>query len=110
MALQLSFRSDLYLGESMQKENLAKLKRQLSRRPLLTDVYLLTEAANPNNQLEFFHSRFLAQPYYQKNPPCILGLAGSYDEASRLVVRILDECLKERGDCSIREFITCRQS
>ena len=110
MTLKLTFHPDLYYDENLSKEEIAKLKRQLCKKPLLYDVYVVTASANPHNQLEFFHCRFLAQTYYQKHPPYVIGIASSYQGATGLVLRITEDCLKKRGDCSLREYLLCRES
>ncbi len=110
MALSLIYYPGLYLGESIPEEKLDKIKKRLEKKPLLSQVFLLTISRNASDQLEIFSARQLAQKYYEKNPPYIIGLAGNYDEAVGLVQKIVAECLKERGDCSLKEYLLCSVS
>ena len=51
MAGKLTFAPNLYLGESIASEKLDKLKKRLEKKPLLANVYLITPAKNPADQL-----------------------------------------------------------
>ena len=52
MAGKLTFAPNLYLGESIASEKLDKLKKRLEKKPLLANVYLITPAKNPADQLD----------------------------------------------------------
>ena len=54
MAGKLTFAPNLYLGESIASEKLDKLKKRLEKKPLLANVYLITPAKNPADQLDIF--------------------------------------------------------
>ena len=43
MAGKLTFAPNLYLGESIASEKLDKLKKRLEKKPLLANVYLITQ-------------------------------------------------------------------
>ena len=107
MERKLNFYPGLYLGESISPDKLDKLKRELKSKPLLSSLYVLTLSQNPSNQLEIYASRLLAQPYYRKYPPYIIGIAADYDEAVSLVEQIVQECIRERGDCALKEYLLC---
>ena len=81
MALSLTYYPGLYLGESIPEEKLDKIKKRLEKKPLLSQVILLTISRNASDQLEIFSARQLAQ-----------------------------KCLKERGDCSLKEYLLCSVS
>ena len=57
MAGKLTFAPNLYLGESIASEKLDKLKKRLEKKPLLANVYLITPAKNPADQLDIFDAR-----------------------------------------------------
>ena len=75
MAGKLTFAPNLYLGESIASEKLDKLKKRLEKKPLLANVYLITPARNPADQLDIFDARQLIQPHYKKEEFLILGIA-----------------------------------
>ena len=107
MRVHLFYHSRFYLGESMDEKKLNKIKRKIEEHPLRHGYFLITTARNGVDQLEIFSCRLLAQSYYQKNPPYVIGIASDYDEALGILKRIVEECLKERGDCLLREYLEC---
>ena len=107
MSEKVIFREKLYLGESMNQTKLDKLKNIINEMPLFCSEYFLVLPANPNSQLEIFPARQLIQDYYSRNPIEVVGVAASYGEAVSLVEQIVTECLQERGDCALKEYLTC---
>lgn len=107
MKSDIPYHPFLYIGDSISKKNLDKLKRKLKYHPLRSNVFLLTTARNGIDQLEIYHSPQLAQPYYRRNPPYVVGIAGTYQEALILLERMVQECWKTRGDCLLKEYLSC---
>lgn len=110
MKRQISFREKLYLGESIEEKKLDKLKRKLRVHPALANVYLVVPARNPKDQLDIFNARQLVQTFYKNEAFHVLGIAGDYSEALLLIERMVQDCLKDRGDCNVREYLLCRIS
>ena len=107
MALGIMYHPKLYLGESIQMKKLDKIKKKLEKRPVLSGVFLISISRNASDQLEIYEARQLCQSYYQKYPPYVVGIAGSREEALQLLERIVTECLRERGDCALKEYLRC---
>lgn len=107
MSIALKYRANLYLGDSINEKKLKKIKKRLENKPFFSGVYLLALSRNPFDQLEIYDARQLVQSYYKKNPPYVIGLAGDYEEAVELVVRMTRECLESRGDCCLKEYLQC---
>lgn len=107
MARNFTYAPGLYLGESISVKKLDKIKKKLETGPLFASVYLLTFAHNPEDQLEFFDARQLALPYYEDSAFHVVGIASDWEEAAGLVEQIVQECLKARGDCSLKEYLSC---
>ncbi|MBO5337896.1 MAG: hypothetical protein J6A94_12295 [Lachnospiraceae bacterium] len=107
MTRNLKFHKKIYLGESIEPKKVDKLKRKLRVKPFLAPVFLIVPARNPNDMLDIFDARQLVQKYYEKESFVVLGIAGDYSEALRLVERMVQDCLKERGDCRLREYLLC---
>ena len=107
MAGKLKFAQNLYLGEGIASEKLDKLKKRLNKKPLLANVYLITPARNPADQLDIFDARQLIQPHYKDEEFLILGIVSGYEEALNLIQQITGECLETRGDCNLREYLLC---
>lgn len=107
MARKFSYSPKLYLGESISEKKLDKIKKRLATKPLRAGVYLLTFARNAEDQLEFFDARQLALPHYRDYTFYVIGIASDWDEAAELVEQIVQECLRTRGDCSLKEYLSC---
>lgn len=107
MAINLNYRPELYLGEGIKEKKLDKIKKKLENKPLFSSVYLISISRNASDQLEIYGARQLAWRYYQKNPPYIVGIAGDWQEAVQLVEKIVEDCLRVRGDCELKEYLQC---
>jgi len=106
MRSKLRYYSALYISEGITGKKLGRIKNMLEKKPLRAGVYLITAAPNPHDQLEVFSSGLLAQQYYQNNPPYIIGITQNYEEAIHIVEQIVRDCLEERGDCGLKEYLT----
>lgn len=107
MAVSVTYHPRLYLGESIQEKKLNKIKRKLESRPLLSGVVLIAISRNASDQLEIYEARQLVQSYYRNNPPYVVGIAGSREEAVNMVESLAKECLEKRGDCALKEYLLC---
>ncbi len=107
MGGKVTFRDELYLGEGIKPKKLDKIKKKLVEKPLFAGVYIITIAANPSEQLEIFDARQLAQSYYLKFPRHVVGIAADYEDSLKLIERIARECLRERGDCDLKGYLSC---
>lgn len=107
MSISLTYRPDLYLGDSINENKLDKIIKKLEKKPIFSGIFLITVSRNASDQLDIFDARQLAQSYYKKNPPYVVGIAGSHDEAVELVERLVQECFRARGDCALKEYLLC---
>lgn len=107
MALGIMYHPKLYLGGSIQEEKLDRIKKRLEKRPVFSGVFLVSLSRNAYDQLEIYEAKQLCQSYYQKYPPYVVGIAGNREEALQLVEQIVTECLRERGDCALKEYLRC---
>ena len=107
MAKRLTFHPSLFLGEGIAGRDLEKIKKQLHKKPLFANVYLIVPAANQVDQLDIYDAKMLAQPFYRNASICVWGIAADYTDAIKLVERMVQECLKETGDCRLREYLQC---
>lgn len=110
MIRKIEFCPRMYLGKSIETKKLDKIKKRLCFKPFLAKVYLIVPAGNPADQLDIFDARQLAQPYYARKALYVVGIAADYEEALLLIEQIAGDCLKERGDCKMREYLLCQMS
>ncbi len=107
MTINLRYHPNLYLGESVSKQDINSIKRRLERKPLMANLYLITMSNHASDQLEIYASGQLLQKYYKKRVPLVIGIAGSHGEALCLVETLVKECFEKRGDCALKEFLKC---
>ena len=91
----------------MKRKKLDKIKRKLEKKPRFSSVFLVVLSRNAHEQLEIYSAKQLRWKYYTKYPPCVVGIAANQPEALLLVERIVKDCLKERGDCALKEYLRC---
>ena len=106
-SIPLTYHPRLYLGKGIKRKKLDKLKRRLENKPLFSSVVLITLSRNPTDQLEIYEARQLQQSYYKKYPPFVIGIAANREEAVEMVEQLVQECLDERGDCALKEYLSC---
>ena len=107
MGEKMIFSEKLYYGKGMNRQKLEKLKKRIDKKPLLCREYLLTIPDNPNSQLDLVPASQLIWDYYSRNPLHVVGVASDYKDALALVETITQECLRNRGDCALKEYLTC---
>lgn len=107
MKERLIFAPNLYLGEGISADKVDKIKNKLLKKPLSCGITIITISRNPRDQLEIYQARQLVQSYYRNNPPYVVGLASDREEALDLVRQIVAECLKQREDCALKEYLLC---
>ena len=107
MAVGFAFHEKLYWGNSIDEKKMGKIKKMLIMSPLLAKVYLITPASNPCDQLDILEAREFSQPHYRGRSFRVLGIASDKGEAMALVERMTIDCLNNRGDCNLREFMEC---
>ncbi len=107
MASAVTYRPELYLGDSINGKKLDKIMKKLEKRPLLSGVFLIAISHSASDQLDILDARQLAQSYYKKYPLYVVGIAADREEALKLVERLVQECLEARGDCALKEYLLC---
>jgi len=110
MAIALTYHPKMYLSESIREQKLDKIKKKLENRPYFSGVFVIALAGNSSDQLEIYEAKQLAQSYYRKYPPHIIGITKTHEEAVAMVEVIVQDCLKARGDCAIKEYLLCQMS
>lgn len=108
--MAMYFYRNLYVGPSIKDVEETKRKLRQNAGQLTLYVLMLSPGFDPasgdgQNQIEFCHCFFLQQPYYRKNPPYIIGLAGGRAEAIGLVRQIVQEAYDNTGSADIRAYL-----
>lgn len=98
----MKFYQNLYIGDTIKKPE--KIKKKLKRYAKLNNVWLIAYAVE-NSRLEIYHSLMLQQYYYKENPPYIIGIAGSQEEAAQIICCIADESIRETGNADLPAYL-----
>ncbi|WP_408071187.1 hypothetical protein [Butyrivibrio sp. JL13D10] len=84
-----TFAKKLYIGDSVKNARLVKWKLKHGAGQLF--IYVITSSDIPDGQIEIKHCAFLKQKYFKRHPAYIYGIAGSYNEAMDIVMKMFDE-------------------
>lgn len=98
----MKFYTNLYIGDTIKKPE--KIQKKLKKYAKLNNVWLITYI-DQNRRLEIYHSLMLQQHYYKENPPYIIGLAGSQEEAAQIICRIAEEAVQETGHADLVSYL-----
>lgn len=93
----------LYTGKTAEKKK-EKIIQEIDNEIYRGNTYLLTLAANPQNNLEIFSVHQLRFPYIRRNCPMILGIASGREEAVEVFQKIVDEVYSATGNVKLREY------
>lgn len=99
----------LYVSEALEKKK-NQVLQNLMEGKLSRPVYILTLAGGQQNQLEFFSSLQLLQPYYEEKEVFVVGLAGDYGSAADLTGEIVQEVFERTGGTDVRSYILEKQT
>ena len=106
--MKVIFSSSLELGDGMKAKKLDKLKKKIEEKPMFAREYLVYLSENKTGELEVMKANQLVFSYYDSHPISAVGLFKEYDQAIDWITQITKECIKERGDCKLKEFVKCR--
>ena len=97
----MKFYKYLYIGDTVKCP--AKIKRRLKLHAGV-NAYVIA-VAQGSDQLEIYHGAYLKQKYYRHHPPVIVGIASDYKEAIQIILKITQECVKQTGNCNLKEYL-----
>lgn len=98
----MKFYKNLYIGDTISDPD--KIKRKLKKYAKLTNVYVIAYVEK-DRRIEIFHSLMLQQYSYKENPPYVIGIAGSKDEAQELICQITEEALQKTGTADLIAYL-----
>lgn len=98
----MKFYKKLYIGDTVKKPG--KIKRKLKKYAVVPNVYVIAYMSG-NGQLEIFHSLMMQQYYYKENPPYIIGIAGSRQEANEIIRQIAEETVCKTGKADLIGYL-----
>lgn len=93
----------IYTGRAADKKK-KKIMAQIERQHYVGRTFLVTLAANPENQLDILPVCELHFPYIRRNCPMIVGIALGREEALELVQAIVQEVYESTGGVDLRGY------
>lgn len=108
MNMKLTWYEPLYVGPKAEKKK-EKLIRKINQNAGLTDVYLVTLAANRQDLFDILSTSYLKQPALRRNLPPIVGLACGHGEAVELVKRIVEETVAQTGGADVKAYLRAQR-
>lgn len=100
----LNWYKNLYVGDNAKKKK-KQLIRKINTGAGVLDVYLITLAVNPANQLEIFSANELMQKARRKSCPMIVGLCRGYEEALEMVQYFAQRAYESTGTGAVRKWL-----
>lgn len=98
----MKFYKNLYLGDTI--TNPERIKRKLKLHKKMLSVYIIAYAKE-NRQLEIYNSLLLQQWYYKENPPYVIGIAGSEEEAYEIIRQMTEEAIQATGKPDLLAYL-----
>lgn len=98
----MKFYKNLYIGDTIKKPD--KIIKKLKKYKKLPGIYVIV-CDGARKQLEIYHSLMLQQWYYKENPPAVLGIAGSQEEAFTLIQKIAQEAVAATGEVDLSAYL-----
>lgn len=98
----MRFFKHLFIGESIREPD--TVKENLLNSKLQPDIFVISISVS-NDQLDIYDSKYLLQPFWEKEKLLIVGIAGSRDEAIRLVISITEKTVRETGTADIKKYL-----
>lgn len=99
----MKFYKNLYIGNTITNPERIKRKLKLHKK-ILPPVYIIA-CAKENKQLEIYSSLLLEQWYYKENPPYVIGIAGSEEEAFEIIRQIAEEAIQLTGKPDLVDYL-----
>lgn len=98
----MKFYKNLYIGDTVKKPD--KIIKKLKKYKKLPGIYVIV-CDGEHRQIEIYHSLMLQQWYYKENPPAVLGIAGSQEEAFTLIQKITQEAMEATGQADLNTYL-----
>ncbi len=100
----LKWNESLYLGKMVEAYE-DSIRSRLDQDKVDVGHYLITISENQHDQLDIVSTTLIQTKAQRLRLPLIVGIAGTRQEAFRLVKTITEDCLRERGDACLRDFL-----
>ena len=97
------FHNKLYVDSEISKQK-KKIINKLKHNKETIGVYIITLSINPGDELDIYPSYILRKKEYIDKELTVVGVASDKEKALELLVNMTDDCFKEMGKISFRQF------
>lgn len=104
----MRFYKRLYVSPTIRKKK-SQIVWKLKTGKTMPCIYCITLAQN-QDMLEIYHNALLKQPYYKEQPPYIIGIAGSYQDAIELVQTMVLDAKENTGSYNVKKLCLSLQN
>lgn len=101
----ITYSNKLYVSNSIKERKIPAIKLGIKQGRGRLKLYLITLSNNDSDQLEIIHNSLLKQRLYRKLDLRIVGFANSKEEATDLVIDMLNETIESTGSCNIKDYL-----
>ena len=108
MGKNLIYHPKLYLSDRLLGKNLTVIKYRLRKGK--GGFCLLTMPANEEDLLDILPCKYLLSAANRDRLIDVVGIAADEADAQELLEVIVNDCLKERQDLNLKEYLKCLQS
>ena len=98
----MRFVKHLYIGESVRDSE--KIKENLLHNKIQPSVFVIS-ISESSDQLDIIESKYLLQPFWDKENLLIVGIAGNHGEAVRLVTSMIEKTVRETGTAEVKKYL-----
>lgn len=104
----LKWSEHIYYGEQAKKKA-TRIRWKIEHKRPQYEIYLITLASNPANQLEIIGANQLLQTTVYQRCPEIIGLACGYGEALDIVQGLAEATYEKQKNGDIRTYLKRQQ-
>lgn len=102
--MSMNWHKNMYTGASLQQRE-AQLRRQLDNGDTDVKAYVITEAVNPEDQLDIRQAGDFIRRYGDDpKGPAVVGIAANRKEAVTLLREIVENCVAHTGKADLRRY------
>ena len=101
----MQFSSNLFISEGLEEKKDKIMKKMVKKRKIFP-VYCITLPRNPHNLLEIIEYHQFLQKHYGIYEPYEVGIAGSKEEATTLVIKIIETVYNKTSGFDMKEYFS----
>jgi len=101
--VELTYRPRLYLSEDLSVKDLKRLKDKIEKGKGSCKIILISDKEDEN--FDIVTPGQLRYRVWDGKKPVVAGLASDEEQAFELVMKIIDDCMKKRGDLMLKDYI-----